>query len=61
MATKKGKISLQDALRRDLVGQREVELDSDLEALFKTLKGDKLLEALSYECNVTPWRPPVRP
>ncbi len=46
MATKKRKVSLQDVLRGDLGGQREVELDSDLEALFKTLKGDELLEAV---------------
>ena len=46
MATKKRKVSLQDVLRGDLGGQREVELDSDLEALFKMLEGDELLEAV---------------
>ena len=46
MATKKRKTSLQDALRGDLVGKGVVELDSDLQALFKTLKDDELLEAV---------------
>ena len=46
MATKKQKTSLQDMLRRDLVGKGAAELDSDLRALFKTLEGDELLEAL---------------
>ena len=46
MATKKQKASLQDALCRDLVGKGVVELESDLQALFKTLKGDELLEAV---------------
>ena len=46
MATKKQKTSLQDALGRDLVGKGIAELDSDLRALFKTLKGDELLEAV---------------
>ena len=46
MATKKQKTSLQDALRGDLVGKGAAELDSDLRALFKTLEGDELLEAV---------------
>ena len=46
MATKKGKVSLQDVLRRDLVGKGVAELDSDLQALFKTLKSDELLETV---------------
>ena len=46
MATKKRKTSLQDALREDLVGKGVVELDSDLRALFKTLEGDELLDAV---------------
>ena len=46
MATKKQKTSLQDMLRRDLVGKGAAELDSDLRALFKTLEGDELLEAV---------------
>ena len=46
MATKKQKASLQDMLRRDLMGKGTAELDSDLRALFKTLEGDELLEAV---------------
>ena len=46
MATKKQKASLQDMLRRDLVGEGTAELDSDLRALFKTLEGDELLDAV---------------
>ena len=46
MATKKQKTSLQDMLRRDLVGEGMVELDSDLTALFDTLEDDELLEAV---------------
>ena len=46
MATKKQKTSLQDMLRRDLVGKGAAELDSDLRALFDTLEGDELLAAV---------------
>ena len=46
MATKKRKTSLQEALREDLGEKGVVELDSDLRALFKTLEGDELLEAV---------------
>ena len=46
MATQKGKISIQDALRGNLTKKGDAELRSDLEGLFSTLTGYDLVDAV---------------
>ena len=46
MATQKGKVSIQDALRGNLTKKGDAELRSDLEGLFSTLTGYDLVDAV---------------